>query len=45
MINGRKVVEVVRQEIYRTRMSIPDYLDSLKNKYKRENRKPEDILI
>lgn len=45
LINGKKVVEVVARELFKSRLSLEEYLASLKSSYMIENKKPEDILL
>lgn len=44
LINGMKVVEVVKRELYESRLDLDSYLQSLSDAYKPENRMPESIL-
>ena len=44
MINGAKVADVVEQELFESKKSLNEYLDSLNKKYKLMVRIPEDIL-
>ncbi len=44
LINGKKVVEIVKRELYESRLDLNTYLHNLTVEYKPENRLPEDIL-
>lgn len=44
MINGAKVAELVDQEIFASKVTLSEYLDSLPEKYMLLNRIPEDVL-
>lgn len=44
MINGAKVAEIVERELFEGKLSLSDYLDSLKSKYHQAIRIPEDVL-
>ena len=44
MINGLKVAQIVQEELYKNKMELVDYLDSLEIKSSRFNGDPEDIL-
>lgn len=44
LINGKKVANVVQEELVKYGTSLREYLDSLDKKYKIENHIPEDIL-
>ena len=44
MINGAQITEIVERELKVNNLSLPDYLASLTDKYKRQSRLPEDII-
>lgn len=44
MINGAKIASIVEQELFESKMTLEDYLESLKTKYRQMVRIPEDIL-
>ena len=44
MINGAKIAEIVEREIFESKQTLEEYLDSLPTKYMQKNSKPEDIL-
>lgn len=44
LINGKKIVELVERELFASRKTLEEYLDSLRSKYKREMRIPEEIM-
>lgn len=42
LINGATLAKMVRNELFRSKLSLPEYLESIKGN--RENRNPDDIL-
>lgn len=44
MINGRKIAQVVHDELFANKLSIEEYLDSLEKLYTFRNRNPEEII-
>ena len=44
MINGAELVSIVERELFESKQTLKEYLDSLKTKYKQMIRIPEDVL-
>jgi len=44
MINGAKLAAIVEYELFESKQTLEEYLDSLKSKYKQMIRIPEDVL-
>lgn len=44
MINGAKISEIVERELFESKMTLAEYLNSVELKYKRLVRTPEEIL-
>ena len=44
LINGKKVAHIVEEELFKRKMSLSDYLESLEKEYSIQKRMAEDIL-
>jgi hypothetical protein len=44
MINGKKIVQIVKDELFVTKFTLEEYLEQLEENYKVENKAPQEIV-